>query len=106
MGHKPDGHEITPGQMVYVIEAACDDCDIHKVRITDNCRKCLFKPCQSACHFGAIFQGNSKMHIDYSKCKIPIRHYIGKSPAISDLHYPIPLNKHHPNNHIGHYRNT
>ena len=31
MGHKPDGHEITPGQMVYVIEAACDDCDIHKV---------------------------------------------------------------------------
>lgn len=69
MGHKPDGHEITPGQMVYVIEAACDDCDIHKVRITDNCRKCLFKPCQSTCHFGAIFQGNSKMHIDYSKCK-------------------------------------
>ena len=70
MGRCPDGRiPENSGQLVYVLEAACDDCNIHKVRITDNCRKCLFKPCQQACHFDAIYQGDSKMHIDYSKCK-------------------------------------
>lgn len=70
LGNKPDGHKVeNKGQLVYVLEAACDDCNIHKVRITDNCRKCLFKPCQTACHFDAIYQGDTKMHIDYSKCK-------------------------------------
>lgn len=69
LGRRPDGREPNPGQFVYVLEAACDDCDIHKVRITDNCRKCLFKPCRTACHFDAIYQGDTKMHIDYSKCK-------------------------------------
>ncbi len=69
MGRKPDGSEPDKGQFVYVIEAACDDCNIHRVRITDNCRKCLFKPCTKACHFGAIREGDSKMHIMYDKCK-------------------------------------
>jgi len=69
MGKCPDGSEQIPNQFIYVMEAACDDCNIHKVRITDNCRKCLFKPCTKACNFGAIYEGDSKMHIDYSKCK-------------------------------------
>jgi len=69
MGRKPDGGEPNKGQFVYVLEAACDDCNIHRVRITDNCRKCLFKPCLKACHFGAIREGDSKMHIMYDKCK-------------------------------------
>lgn len=69
MGKDPEGNEPKNGQFVYVLEAACDDCNIHRVRITDNCRKCLFKPCQKACHFGAIYEGDSKMHIAYDKCK-------------------------------------
>lgn len=69
MGYAPDGTEPKEGQFVYVLEAACDGCDIHKVRITDNCRKCLFKSCVNACKFGAIYEGDSKMHIQYDKCK-------------------------------------
>lgn len=69
MGYAPDGSDPHPGQFVYVLEAACDDCQIHKVRITDNCRKCLFKACVNACHFGAIREGDTKMHIMYDKCK-------------------------------------
>jgi hypothetical protein len=69
MGYAPDGSEPKPGQFVYVLEAACDGCEIHRVRITDNCRKCLFKACVSACKFDAIYEGDSKMHIKYDKCK-------------------------------------
>jgi ferredoxin hydrogenase large subunit len=69
MGLAPDGQAAHPGQFVYVLEAACDDCNIHRVRITDNCRKCLFRPCTKACHFGAIYEGDSKMHIAYDKCR-------------------------------------
>ena len=36
MGYTPKGHDLVPGQFVYVLEAACDDCNIHRVRITDN----------------------------------------------------------------------
>ena len=69
MGYAPDGTEARKGQFVYVLEAACDDCKIHKVRITDNCRKCLFKACVNACKFNAIYEGDTKMHIAYDKCK-------------------------------------
>ena len=69
MGYTPKGHDLVPGQFVYVLEAACDDCNIHRVRITDNCRKCLFKACVNACKFNAINEGDSKMHIQYDKCK-------------------------------------
>lgn len=69
MGRCPDGSKAKEGQFIYVLEAACDDCNIHKVRITDNCRKCLMKACVQSCKFGAIYEGDSKMHIDYEKCK-------------------------------------
>lgn len=69
MGYQPNGEEAHKGQYVYVLEAACDDCNIHKVRITDNCRKCLFKACVNACHFNAIYEGENKMHIKYDMCK-------------------------------------
>lgn len=69
LGRKPDGSQLETSQKVYVLEAACDGCDIHRVRITDSCRKCLMKPCLKACHFGAITEGDSKMHINYSLCK-------------------------------------
>ena len=69
LGKDPFGNEPKENQFVFVLEAACDDCNIHRVRITDNCRKCLFKPCTKACHFNAIKEGRTKMHIDYAKCK-------------------------------------
>ena len=54
MGKKPDGSEPNGKQLVYVCEAACDGCDIHKVRITDSCRLCLARNCQRVCRFDAV----------------------------------------------------
>ncbi len=56
-------------KVVQVIEAACDGCTIMKIQITDNCRKCMAKPCLSACKFGAIHMGRDRAVIDYEKCK-------------------------------------
>ena len=55
--------------VVQVIKAACDECPISAYSVTDSCRFCLGKPCQSACRFGAITPGEFRMHIDSSKCK-------------------------------------
>ena len=64
-----EAEEYNPKQIVQVIDAACDGCTIMKIRVTDNCRKCMSKACQSACHFGAMSMGTDKAQIDYSKCK-------------------------------------
>ena len=57
-----------PRQVVQVIDAACDGCTIMKIRITDNCRKCMSKACMSSCKFGAISMGPDRAMIDYDKC--------------------------------------
>ena len=51
--------EIEPNerQIIHVIDAACDGCSIKKIRVTDNCRKCMAKSCLAACRFGAIHIG-------------------------------------------------
>lgn len=64
-----DVSEYNPRQVVQVIEAACDGCTIRKIRITDNCRKCMSKACVSACKFNAISMGVDRAMIDYNKCK-------------------------------------
>ncbi len=64
-----DTAEYNPRQIVQVIDAACDGCTIQKIRVTDNCRKCMAKSCLSACHFGAIHIGANRSEIDYDKCK-------------------------------------
>ncbi|WP_416326655.1 4Fe-4S dicluster domain-containing protein [[Eubacterium] hominis] len=56
-------------QIVRVLDAACDGCSIHKIQVTDNCRKCMAKACLSACKFDAIKMGNDQAFIDYDKCK-------------------------------------
>ena len=56
-------------QIVQVIDAACDGCTIHKIRVTDNCRKCMAKKCVAACRFGAMHMGTYHSEIDYDKCK-------------------------------------
>ncbi len=61
--------DYNPRQIVQVIDAACDGCTIKKILVTDNCRKCMAKPCLSACRFGAIHIGTTRSEIDYEKCK-------------------------------------
>ncbi len=72
MGKKPNvirKDSASPHQIVHVLEAACDGCSIHKIMITDNCRKCMAKSCQAACKFGAIKMGPEHAYIDYDVCK-------------------------------------
>lgn len=55
--------------VVQVINSACEECPIASYTVTDNCRKCMGKACQSSCPFGAITMGNNKAYIDPDKCK-------------------------------------
>ena len=64
-----DTADYNPRQIVQVIEAACDGCTIKKIRITDNCRRCMAKSCYSSCNFGAITIGPNRAEINYDKCK-------------------------------------
>lgn len=64
----PEDHE-NPRQIVRVIEAACDGCNIHKILVTDNCRKCMAKSCMSACKFDAMKMGSDHAYVDYDRCK-------------------------------------
>ncbi len=64
-----DVAQYNPRQIVQVIDAACDGCTIHKIRVTDNCRKCMAKSCVAACHFDAMHIGTFRSEIDYAKCK-------------------------------------
>ena len=56
-------------QIVQVLEAACDGCTIHKICVTDNCRKCMAKSCVASCKFDALKMGLNSAYIDYDKCK-------------------------------------
>lgn len=58
-----------PKQIVRVIEAACDGCTIHKICVTDNCRKCMAKSCQASCRFDALKMGPESAYIDFDKCR-------------------------------------
>ena len=64
-----DSAEYDEKHIVQIIDAACDGCTIHKITVTDNCRKCMAKSCLSACRFGAISLGTTRTQIDYDKCK-------------------------------------
>ncbi len=55
-------------QIIRVVEPACDGCTIQNILITNNCRKCMAKSCQSACKFDAIVMGNNQAEIDQKKC--------------------------------------
>jgi ferredoxin hydrogenase large subunit len=64
-----DTAPFNPRQIVQVIDAACDGCTIHKIRVTDNCRNCMAKSCVAACKFDAMHIGLQHSEIDYKKCK-------------------------------------
>ena len=56
-------------QIIYVIEAACDNCPIDKYAVTDSCRNCLAHRCQEACNFGAIHYVSGRAYINQEICK-------------------------------------
>lgn len=57
------------GNIIQVINSACEDCPISSYTVTENCQNCLGKACINACKFGAIEAGRYRSHIDASKCK-------------------------------------
>lgn len=57
------------GNIIQVINSACEDCPISSYTVTENCQNCLGKACINACKFGAIEPGRFRSHIDASKCK-------------------------------------
>ena len=56
-------------QIIYVIEAACDNCPINRFTVTDSCRNCVAHRCQEACNFGAISYVGGKAYINQEICK-------------------------------------
>ena len=57
------------GNIIQVINSACEDCPISSYTVTENCQNCLGKACINACKFGAIEPGRHRSHLDASKCK-------------------------------------
>lgn len=57
------------GNIIQVVNSACEDCPISSYVVTENCQNCAGKACINACKFGAIEAGRRRSHIDASKCK-------------------------------------
>lgn len=58
-----------PGNVIQVIDIACDECPMGGYEVTDACRGCLAHRCEDACRVGAItFDEHQKAHIDKTKC--------------------------------------
>ena len=57
------------GNVIHVIDIACDECPAAGFEVTDACRGCLAHRCEDVCRAHAItFDEHQKAHIDKSKC--------------------------------------
>ena len=57
------------GNVIQVIDIACDECPMGGFEVTDACRGCLAHRCEDVCRMGAItFDEHQKAHIDKNKC--------------------------------------
>ncbi|MBR5280992.1 MAG: 4Fe-4S binding protein, partial [Clostridia bacterium] len=57
------------GNIIEVIDIACDECPAAGYTVTDMCRGCLAHRCHDVCKKNAItFDHNHVAHIDKSKC--------------------------------------
>lgn len=64
------GDRSNPGEVIQVIDIACDECPTGGYEVTNACRGCLAHRCEDVCKFGALtFDENYVAHIDKSKCK-------------------------------------
>lgn len=66
---KAPSSDAYSANIVQVISSACEECTLGHYQVTDNCRRCVSKKCQSACRFGAITMESDRAHIDMDKCK-------------------------------------
>lgn len=57
------------GQVIYVIEAACDRCPINRFTVTEACRGCLAHKCMEVCPVNAITQVGGRAYINQELCK-------------------------------------
>ena len=63
------GGDKNNGNVIEVIEIACDECPAAGYEVTASCRGCLAHRCEDVCKRGAItFDHNHVAHIDKSKC--------------------------------------
>lgn len=63
------GGDDEKGNIIRVIDIACDECPAAGYVTTDSCRGCLAHRCEDVCKKGAIyFDHNHVAHIDKSKC--------------------------------------
>ena len=56
------------GNVVQVIDIACDECPIERFKVTETCRGCIAHRCLMACPVGAISFENKKASINTEKC--------------------------------------
>lgn len=56
-------------QIMYVIEAACDNCPIDRFMVTEACRGCIQHKCMEVCHFGAITTVAGRAYINQELCR-------------------------------------
>ena len=61
--------EVPEENPLTVLDVACAGCVPSRIYVTDLCKGCVARPCQSACKFGAISMVDGKSKIDGSKCK-------------------------------------
>lgn len=54
--------------LVNVIDFACKACAHKTVMVTDNCRRCLARPCITVCPKNCITMGEDRSHIDHDEC--------------------------------------
>jgi len=66
---KAPGTGSRSANVVQVISSACEECSLGHYQVTDNCRRCVSKKCQSACLFDAITMEKNRAHIDMDKCR-------------------------------------
>ncbi len=63
------GGDPCNGNVIQVIDIACDECPMGGYEVTSACRGCLAHRCEDVCKRGAIsFDHNRVAHIDKSKC--------------------------------------
>lgn len=66
---KSPSSDAYSANIVQVISSACEECTLGHYQVTDNCRRCVSKKCQSACRFDAITMEKNRAHINMDKCK-------------------------------------
>ncbi len=63
------GGDRKNGNVIEVIDIACDDCPAGGYAVSDSCRGCLAHRCEDVCPKNAVtFDEHQKAHIDKSKC--------------------------------------